>query len=72
MLEGLAQACFEPNPLQRAGIDGGVVELVHVPAVFLGVVHGDVGIPHQRFDLLAVIGVHADADAGRDAQLVAL
>jgi hypothetical protein len=41
-------------------------ELVGVAAAFLGPVHGDIGILHQRFGVTAILGKDADADAGAD------
>ena len=45
-------------------------ELVIVAPFFLGVVHRGIGILDQRFRILGVGRVHADADAGRHMQLV--
>ena len=62
---------------QRGGGGGVLVEqrreeLVAVAAALLGAVHGDVGEPHQRADLLAVLRHAGDADARAGEQLAAL
>ena len=57
---------------QRQALDAVAVELGHValdagPAL-LGLVHGDVGALHEHVDVLAVLGVGGDADAGAELQ----
>ena len=47
-----------------------VVELEVVLTLFLGVVHREVGVHHQRGLVERVIGEHRDADAGGDAALL--
>ena len=47
------------------------MELVVTAAALLGAVHRQVGRPHQGFGALAVVRVEADADARRDAMMVA-
>ena len=63
----MAQICF--NGQTRAGhrvhIFG--VKLKVIFPFFLGKIHGDIGIFHQRLFIPAVLRKHADADAGRDA-----
>ena len=47
-------------------------EAVAVPPELLGVVHGRVGVLEQVVDVLAVLRVERDADAGGDRDLVAV
>jgi hypothetical protein len=46
--------------------------LVVVPALYLGAVHGNVGILHQGISVLAVVGVDSNPDAGSDVDFVAI
>jgi hypothetical protein len=69
LAERFPQHVLQRQPLQGAGIHGRRVELVVVAPLLLGPVHGRVGVPHQRLRIAAVLGIEADADAGRDEQL---
>ena len=72
-LDGAAQARLQRQPLERQRLQSAVVELEVVLALFLGVVHRDVGVLHQRAARrCASSGNIADADAGGDAALLAL
>jgi hypothetical protein len=48
------------------------VALVVVPALILGAVHGDVGIPHQGVSVFTIVRVHGDPNAGGDADFVTI
>ena len=63
-LQGAAQILFHRQPLQGADMHVASVELNVVAAVFLGSIHGGIGVFQQGFHILAVPGEQADADTG--------
>ncbi len=71
VLEGPAQVGLHTHLLLHEAPQLGAVELE--PGAFgLGAVHGQVGRLEQRVEVAPVLGVHGDADAGADGDLVAL
>jgi hypothetical protein len=69
-LDGAAQAAFKRLPLHRSEVHFRGEELEIVAAVFLGVVHGGVGILYERFRILAIGRIDADTNAAVDVQVV--
>ncbi len=57
-----AQAVFEVESGRHIGGKAALVELVVVPPLLLGVVHGGVGMLDEQVGLVAVFGVDGDAD----------
>ncbi len=68
----MAQAAFELQAVQRAGIHGVRVELEIVATRVLGAVHRGVGILDQGLAVGAVLGEQADADTAGRIQFMAL
>src|SRR3569832_1685305 len=66
--ERLAQAIFEHQPFEGRGGHVRGIKLIIVPAVRFGVIHRGVGVLEQRLDVVAVVGIDADTDAGRHDQ----
>jgi len=48
------------------------IRRVVVPPLFLNPVHRDVGIPHQGFNIFAILGVDGNANASGDANLIVI
>ena len=67
--QGLAESPFDRHAFEGDLVHRGAEELVIVPPLLLGVVHGQVGIPEQRVLVRAVRGEHGDADAAGDVHV---
>lgn len=68
--QGMAQALFHGQPFQAAGVHVVGVELDIVAAALLGPIHRRVGVSQQGFDIAAILGKQADADARGDHTLI--
>ncbi len=62
-LDRMAQIVFELQPAHHPVVQLGREELQVVAAAVLGLVHRDVGMPHQLVDVIAVVGKHRHAHA---------
>ena len=71
-LQRAPQAFLDGLALDGAQIHRGFKKTIGLPAAFLGLIHGSVGVFQQRLGFGAVVGVDADADAGRDVKLMFL
>ena len=69
-LESAPQTLLDGLPLDGADVHGGLEKLITLAAVFLGLIHGGVGVLDERLGVQAVVGIDADADAGGDVQIV--
>ena len=63
-----AEILFDGHPLAQRLVHCRGEELEVVPPPFLGVIKRRVGVAQQGRCILAVVGVHADADARRDLE----
>jgi len=68
--QGVAQLAFQSQPLQGARIHARGIELPVAPSLFLGAVHGDVGVLDQGVGILAIGGVHGHAHAATEHEFV--
>ncbi len=71
LLERMVQRLLDGLPRHRADIHFRSEHLVVVAPAFLGMIHRGVGVPDHRFNVLAVVGVEADADAQGDVEPMA-
>ncbi len=69
IFQGAAQIGFYGMPFSGKPVHVRIEKLVSVAALLLGVVHRGIGIPHQGFGVLTVIGINADPDACGRVQL---
>ena len=70
LLECPAQVALHHQAVKCRLVHFRCVELEGVAALLLGFVHRHVSVFEQRFDVLAVLRVNADADRGRYRQFV--
>ena len=70
LLERTAQHPFDGVPGNRTDIHLLSEDLVSVAPALFGVIHRAIGVLDRRFDVLAVVGVEADADAQGDVELM--
>ena len=68
--ESQAQIVFHRQALLRFGVHFAREKLVVVAALGFGVVHGHVGMLHERFRIRAVSGINTDADGTRGGEVV--
>ncbi len=68
--QGLAQAALQAEALLRRTGQLVGVELQAAAGLLLGAVHGAGGVVHEGGEVVPVLRADADADAGRDEELV--
>ena len=68
--QGPPQAFFDGLPLHRPDVHRRLEEFVALTAVFLGLIHGRVGVFDERLRVQSVVGKDADADAGGDVKVM--
>ena len=60
------QIASQPHPVLRRFLHGrGEVAVAVAPRSF-GSIHGLIGILEQRFEIVSILGIEGDADAGRN------
>ena len=69
-LQGVVELVFKQQGVRRGRGHALAVDLNAVAAIALGLVHGQVGVAHQRDRVRAVLRVERQADAGGHAQLM--
>ena len=69
-LEGVVELVFQQQGVGRGRGHALAVDLDAVAPIALGLVHGQIGMAHQRHGVGAVLGVQGQTDAGGDAQLM--
>src|SRR5579872_5141842 len=67
-LQGAAQVAFQIQPLHHLGVHFRGEELEIVAAIFLGGIHGGVGVLEQGHGVGAMIGKNTDTQAATDAE----
>lgn len=68
--DGIAQVGFELNASRHLGMYRPRIEVVGVPATFLGAIHGDVCRLQQAARIIPALGKGRNADARRDRYVV--
>ena len=71
-LQRLAQVDFQGAAGAHGVVHGGIEQLVGAAALGLDEIERDVGAAQQVVQVVTAIGGHGDADAGGDAQMVAV
>jgi hypothetical protein len=69
-LDGTSQVGLHLQTRQRGLRQFLGEKFIGIAATFLGTVHGDIGILHQRLGVGAIIRKEADADAGADVEFL--
>jgi hypothetical protein len=71
-VEGVHQISLHAHALRRPFVQFGRKVLKSVAALFLGKIHGRVGVLHQSRRIVTIVWKDADADRCRDERFVSL